>query len=311
MCMICTFLQFIHSANSMKKILPTLLLSSGIATAAISGQIVLSTSFTAPSNDSFLFANANDSAQNGSKTVAVTLNDIAYGSGWGSVGANVLSLDMGGGYSWSRATVGFGNRMFTTLGDGSWQALNSASAAVNSNRIAVTAGDAILAMSSGQVGLSTNPSPLNVGIFNLVFSVDNTFNAPGLAISFRAGGNVFTGGATAGTFGDQTEEQNGFWQARIVPVNMVGTDGTMDYTGAISFGAVASIPAGAGPTVSGSVMQSLGEGTYVLQILLSDKTLNQRFGIDDLVVTAIPEPSTYAALFGLLVLGVTFWRRRR
>lgn len=35
------------------------------------------------------------------------------------------------------------------------------------------------------------------------------------------------------------------------------------------------------------------------------------FKIDNIVVTAIPEPSTYAALFGLLALGCVAWRRRR
>jgi hypothetical protein len=41
-------------------------------------------------------------------------------------------------------------------------------------------------------------------------------------------------------------------------------------------------------------------------------TGGERIMIDNFsVVTAVPEPSTYAALLGALALGVVMWRRRR
>ncbi len=286
----------------------SLILTTGalFAAAALPAQlVVLQTAFTSAGSENVTFTNTNDATQNGAKGVGIVINDLAYSGGWGT--ASLTSLDMGGGYSWSSANLG-NKRMFTTLGDGSYQMLNNASppSTVNSNRIVVTSGDQFVGLNSGQVGLSTNGYPLNHAVMNLVFSVDNTFTAPGLEISFRAG-NI----ATNGTWYNATEAQNGFWQVRISPITMVGTAGTVNYGAGFDFGAPLSVPAGAGPTVSGSASQSLTAGTYLLQIILSNQTYAQRPGIDDLTITAVPEPAAYAALFGLLALGGLAWRRKR
>lgn len=44
---------------------------------------------------------------------------------------------------------------------------------------------------------------------------------------------------------------------------------------------------------------------------LETNALHEGNYIDNLTITAVPEPSTYAALFGLLALGLVVWRRRR
>ena len=43
----------------------------------------------------------------------------------------------------------------------------------------------------------------------------------------------------------------------------------------------------------------------------ANPTLGSNFEIDNVLITAVPEPSTYAAVAGAAVLGLAFWRRRR
>jgi hypothetical protein len=45
--------------------------------------------------------------------------------------------------------------------------------------------------------------------------------------------------------------------------------------------------------------------------LFSLSSNGSNFAIDNVTVTAVPEPSTYAACAGAAVLGLAFWRRRR
>ena len=45
--------------------------------------------------------------------------------------------------------------------------------------------------------------------------------------------------------------------------------------------------------------------------LYSVSTAGSNFTIDNVTITAVPEPSTYAACAGAAVLGLAFWRRRR
>lgn len=44
---------------------------------------------------------------------------------------------------------------------------------------------------------------------------------------------------------------------------------------------------------------------------VNNRNSDLELSIDNLVVTAVPEPSTYAAILGLLALGVVAYRRRR
>ena len=45
--------------------------------------------------------------------------------------------------------------------------------------------------------------------------------------------------------------------------------------------------------------------------IYSVTTDGSSFAIDNVTITAVPEPSTYAACAGAAVLGLAFWRRRR
>lgn len=140
---------------------------------------------------------------------------------------------------------------------------------------------------------------MNVAVFNLVFTVGTAF-AP--EISFRAGT-----AATNGSWDVNTAANNGDFEVRISPITISGNDGTVEFADAVSVGS-GVIGAGAGPVVSTSTITTINPGTYLLEIRLSGQG-GQRASIDDLAL--IPEPSTYAALFGLLALGLVAWRRRR
>ena len=51
--------------------------------------------------------------------------------------------------------------------------------------------------------------------------------------------------------------------------------------------------------------------TFDAFAIYSVSTNGSSFAIDDVNITAVPEPSTYAACAGAAVLGLAFWRRRR
>ncbi|MEX2381336.1 MAG: PEP-CTERM sorting domain-containing protein [Opitutales bacterium] len=57
-----------------------------------------------------------------------------------------------------------------------------------------------------------------------------------------------------------------------------------------------------------------GEGTFRIDFLVAAGAFEgagATFAADNITLTAVPEPSTYAALFGALALGFAFLRRRR
>jgi len=51
--------------------------------------------------------------------------------------------------------------------------------------------------------------------------------------------------------------------------------------------------------------------TFDAFAIYSVNTNGSNFAIDNVLITAVPEPSTYAACAGAAVLGLAFWRRRR
>ncbi|MCC5842265.1 MAG: PEP-CTERM sorting domain-containing protein [Opitutales bacterium] len=53
------------------------------------------------------------------------------------------------------------------------------------------------------------------------------------------------------------------------------------------------------------------DGNIVIHISSQTNSSSSRMAINTMQITAIPEPSTYAAIFGLLGLGFAFWVRRR
>jgi hypothetical protein len=53
------------------------------------------------------------------------------------------------------------------------------------------------------------------------------------------------------------------------------------------------------------------DGNIIIHISSQTNSSTSRMAINAMQITAIPEPSTYAAIFGLLGLGLAFWVRRR
>jgi len=81
---------------------------------------------------------------------------------------------------------------------------------------------------------------------------------------------------------------------RFSPLDAYTTSATLDVVGTLGFD-----PTG-GFYINPSARAALGESVA-----------SGGLYFDNMSVTAIPEPSTYAALAGLTALGLTFWRRRR
>lgn len=54
-----------------------------------------------------------------------------------------------------------------------------------------------------------------------------------------------------------------------------------------------------------------GEIVLSINVPSSGDDINPRGALNAMQITAVPEPATYTALFGLLALGVVIWRRRR
>jgi hypothetical protein len=59
---------------------------------------------------------------------------------------------------------------------------------------------------------------------------------------------------------------------------------------------------GVSPTASNEI---------IIHISTQTNNSSSRMALNAMQITAVPEPATYAALAGLLALGVVIWRRRR
>ncbi len=141
--------------------------------------------------------------------------------------------------------------------------------------------------------------------FNVLFDINTGFSFDNWNIAFNYGT-----AATNGAWNNNTAAQNG---TADVEIYSVAGDGTLSLT-SLTFTGVSV--AGAGPAVSldaDNMSTSLSSGNYLLSILLTGKTLGQRYTIDNLVVNAalVPEPTTWALLAGGLTALVIFRRRRR
>lgn len=260
--------------------------------AALSGSFLYTDFNNAMTRTRLAHTDANNSGNDGSPNVAIN-------PAWtvsGSLGLTALTgvLTMGD-FTW--ANIGSGI-MFTTMAGGAYSdGSNNAQVRLTSTSEADRAN---FKFNTGTVGGSA-AAPGDVAVFNLLFTVTGQLNNP--AVSFRAGTIQ-----TNGTWDNNTSANNGNFEVRLSPVILSGNNGTVNFNDAISLGGVQSIGAGAGPLVSASSVTSLSQGTYLMQIQLSGQS-DQRAAIDDL--TMVPEPSTYAALFGILALGFVAWRRRK
>jgi hypothetical protein len=66
-----------------------------------------------------------------------------------------------------------------------------------------------------------------------------------------------------------------------------------------------------GGAASPDLNNVVGLGIWFDNVRAGDATSGMGFYVTDIQLTAIPEPRTYAALFGLLALGAVVWRRRK
>jgi hypothetical protein len=256
---------------------------------AVQGQI-LQTDFSGVSRVGVAHTDANDATADGNRNVGIS------GATWTTGGGLALAAITGtltmGDYTWSNIGAG----VVLTTGDGGvWRSTQSADARTTGTSEADRAN---FQFNTGSIGGSA-AAPMDVAVFNLVFSVTTAFSPE---ISFRAGT-----AQTNGTWDNNTAANNGDFEVRISPITLSDNNGTVNFANAVSVGS-GEIGAGAGPVVSTSTIATINPGTYLLEIRLSGQG-GQRASIDDLAL--IPEPSTYAALIGLLALGLVAWRRRR
>ena len=146
-----------------------------------------------------------------------------------------------------------------------------------------------------------NASSANDGRFNVLFEIKSgTYDSWSIQFNY---GTASTGGIWTA---NQTAVQNG---TADVDIYSVAGNGALSLTPVTFTGVGLS---GTGPLANLSATnfsQSLTSGNYLLSISLTGKTQVQRYTIDNLVVSAVPEPGAWVLLaFGMTTVLVL--RRR-
>ncbi|MCD8483748.1 MAG: PEP-CTERM sorting domain-containing protein [Verrucomicrobia bacterium] len=282
----------------------TILLAGSVSLASAA---VLSTDFSGSTgNISLPYVDASDATNNGNH--GVTRNQFTWTQSEPAKLAlrSLDSLTIGN-YTWGSASTPISaGRIFTSLGGGAWNTGTGGGGTTASIRATGTTDPtrARIQFNAGTVG-GTASAPADVAVWNLIFEVGAT-GVPGFDFSFRAGT-----AQTNGAWDNNTAANNGSYNIRITPVNVTGSTGVAQTGSSVTLSASPiAIGAGAGPTLEPSWVQAFPAGVYLLQLEFTGQG-SQRNSIGDFSMTAIPEPSTYAALFGLLALGFVAWRRRR
>lgn len=256
--------------------------------------VVLSTGFSTPTgSDGIPYTDATTPADNGNKTVGWV------GTSWTVGNAALVDLKQ-------VTSVTFGNFTWGSVGDtlkaGEFWTTLGGGDHIDGNTSAIRhsgATNPLIQFNTSAVGnQSLAAEPDGFAIFNLVFEAKSVIED--LSVSLRAGT-----AQTSGSFDNNTAAQNGSFNIRIV-------DATNTSSGFNFYSSAQAIGTGAGPTIN-AVDQSgteVAAGTYVLQIVLSNKTSGQRFSIDDFSFSAnaVPEPASLALL---VLAGAGLARRGR
>jgi hypothetical protein len=184
------------------------------------------------------------------------------------VGVNSVTL---GGFTWgSTANPIRRGVIFTTAADFGYLTPNGQNTNIRyANTSAIT--------------VQLNSGTAHESAFNLVFEVKPDTTLSDVLVGFRAG----TAG-TSGVWDNNTAAQNGNINVVIHPLNASGVAGT----GVSFFASPQAIGAGAGPTINAPAPEgaSFAAGRYLLRIVFSGKTRNERATIDDLVFSASTGP---------------------
>ncbi|HSI08200.1 MAG TPA: autotransporter-associated beta strand repeat-containing protein [Rariglobus sp.] len=243
-----------------------------------------------------------------------TLSVVAGGS---YLGTGSLTLNTGAGIQTAAAgTVNVGSQIWagnftTSTTSGS---LNLGTSAVNLNGGTRT------------VTLSTNTSNRNTTVGGVIsnggLAISNTGTANSSLI--LTGANTYAGGSTVNSGTLATSTTGTFGTGGVT----VATGAFLTAGNAASFADQASLTFSSTSTASsinlsftgsdtiGAVYDSIS-ATYLAAGTYTSSQLNTFFsssvfaGTGSLTISAVPEPSTYAVIFGALALGATVIRRRR
>lgn len=142
--------------------------------------------------------------------------------------------------------------------------------------------DDTTSMSVAVTRTSGNPSRFG---FVLQTSESDYF-VGGITTYNQFAGTAFNENFTNGHFLSISDPTSASWFALDISTNLQGAAATVDFSSVI------------------------GVGVWFENERASDSTAGLGWHMTGIEINAIPEPTTYAALFGLLAIGFVFWRRR-
>ena len=156
-----------------------------------------------------------------------------------------------------------------------------------------------------------------LGTANFVTGWSNTWNGSGEPTYLMKAGGPYDANIAVGSYGVHLNVNNVFSTSFSVvtgetyTVSFLSKAGTTLSAGALSVTANGQ-SANFTPTTSGFATYSYNFTANTSgSVGLSFQMGSGHVSLDNVSVSAIPEPSTYAAVFGATALGVAAWRRRR
>lgn len=292
---------------NMKQLTLTSLTLAGVLVCTASAQVTISTDFdssTAKANKLPHVDNV-ESSNTGTQNTGWDTQDWTQTDPTQFGVAGLDSLSFNANYSWGNSGTPIAAGMtFATLKDGAYL---DPSGNGNSSGTRRNAGaDVPLPFNGADPGSFNHAAPLSeLAVYNTIVEFGSGTSFTQLDFSFRAGTATAGGDWRSGTAGTGNGA-NGDYTFKLSSISVSGSDGALGSVVASSSG---NIGAGTGPTVTDSVTGTFTPGLYLMQIELSGQD-DERAGIGELSVSAVPEPSTYAAIIGALALAGVMLRRR-